>query len=87
MICFLISSHMDIIYKMCIRDSSCSVKARFLSSHDSWNAVIIGSLEDNAMSEGLDRALYSLTLDIECRKESSSDSRIHTSHPHLKYEK
>lgn len=60
------------------------MKARFRSSHDNWNAVSIGSLEDNAISEGLARALYSFTRDIECRRESSSDSRMHTSHPHLK---
>lgn len=60
-----------------------SANAKFRSSHESWNAVNIGSLEESAINDGLARARYSLILDRACLSESSSDSFIQSSHPHL----
>lgn len=57
------------------------------SSQDSSKAVRIGSLDDNAMSEGEASALYALMRDLECRRESSMRDVTHSSQPHLKQTK
>lgn len=43
----------------------------------------IGSDDDNAISDGLAKALYSFIRDLECFSESSVDSEIHSWQPHL----
>lgn len=63
---------------------TCSAKAKFLNSHESWKAVNRGSFELKAINDGLAKARYSLTRDNEWRSESSVDSLIQSSHPHLK---
>lgn len=53
------------------------------SEQHTWNAVWSGSMELKAINDGLAKALYSLTLDNECRNESSVVFRIQSSHGHF----
>lgn len=52
-----------------IRNSD-SIRLKRLNSHESSNAVNIGSRELNAINELDDRALYAFILECECRNES-----------------
>lgn len=63
--------------------NSCSRKLNRRSSHDSSNAVKIGSFDDKAIKLGLANARYALMRERECRNESSERDWTHSSQPHL----
>lgn len=65
--------------------NSCSKKLNLRNSHDSSNAVKIGSFDERAIRLGLANALYAFILDRECRSESSNRDITHSSQPHLKH--
>lgn len=73
----------NIMFTMYSLVNSFSILANLLSSHDSWNAVNIGSADESAIRDGLASALYSFTRHIEYRSESVFDADMHLSHPHL----
>lgn len=60
--------------------NSCSRNERRRSSHESSNAVRIGSLEERAIKDGEAKALYAFIRLLECLRESSLLDVTHSSH-------
>lgn len=63
--------------------NSCSRKLSRLNSHDSSNAVNIGSFDDSEIRLGLANARYAFIRERECLSESSRREMTHSSQPHL----
>lgn len=60
--------------------NSCSRNERRRSSHESSNAVRIGSFEERAIKDGEAKALYAFIRLLECLSESSLLDVTHSSH-------
>lgn len=67
--------------------NSDSIVLSLRSSQLSSKAVNSGSLEDKAIKDGEESALYALILACEWRSESCVLDMIHSSQPHLKLKK
>jgi uncharacterized Zn finger protein (UPF0148 family) len=63
--------------------NSFSILRSRASSRESSKAVSSGSLEESAIKDGLDSALYALMRACECRSESVSLETTQSSQPHL----
>jgi len=64
--------------------SSCSILLRRRNSHESSKAVKSGSFDESAIKDDEMSARYALIRDCECRRESCSLQRTHSSQSHLR---